>query len=91
MLVLVKQLDMMVYATQDFKINSWRTGSFTKIFNTSIEQGTWLSDWKRGEWVPVYTKNNREEVKNYRPITTLLFIYFYLFYYFATHDELQAE
>ena len=43
----------------------------TRIFNTSIEQGTWLSDWKRGEWVPVYKSNNREEVKNYRPITTL--------------------
>ena len=45
--------------------------SLTRIFNTSIEQGTWLSDWKRGEWVPVYKSNNREEVKNYRPITIL--------------------
>ena len=45
--------------------------SLTRIFNTSIEQGTWLSDWKRGEWVPVNKSNNREEVKNYRPITTL--------------------
>ena len=45
--------------------------SLTRIFNNSIEQGTWLSDWKRGDWVPVYKSNNREEVKNYRPITTL--------------------
>ena len=29
--------------------------SLTRIFNTSIEQKTWLADWKRGEWVPVYT------------------------------------
>ena len=40
----------------------------------SIEQGTWLSDWKRREWVPVYKSNNREEVKNYRPITILLIL-----------------
>ena len=45
--------------------------SLTWIFNTSIEQRTRLSDWKRGEWVPVYKRNNREEVKNCRPITIL--------------------
>lgn len=45
--------------------------SLTRILNTSIEQGTWLSDWKRGEWVPVHKSNNREELKNYRPITVL--------------------
>ena len=45
--------------------------SLTRIFNTSIEQATRLSGWKRGEWVPVYKSNNREEVKNYRPITIL--------------------
>ena len=45
--------------------------SLTRIFNTSIEQGTWLTNWKRGEWVPVYKSNNRENVKKYRPITIL--------------------
>ena len=45
--------------------------SLTRTLNTSIEHGTWLSDWKRGIWVPVYKSNNREEVKNYRPITVL--------------------
>ena len=45
--------------------------SLTRTFNMSIEQGTWLSDWKRGEWVPVYKSNNREEVKNYRPTPIL--------------------
>ena len=45
--------------------------SLTRIFNTSIEQATRLSGWKRGEWVLVYKNNDREEVKNYRPITIL--------------------
>ena len=30
-----------------------------------------MTQWKHGEWVPVFKKEDRQEDKNYRPITVL--------------------
>ena len=43
----------------------------TKLFNMSIGSGQWPEDWKKGEWSPVYKKDDRLDVRNYRPITIL--------------------
>ena len=43
--------------------------SLTSIFNQSITTGVWVTQWKHGEWVPVFKKDDRQEDKNYRPIT----------------------
>ena len=31
----------------------------------------WVTQWKRGEWVPIFKKEDRQIEKNYRPITVL--------------------
>ena len=38
---------------------------------TSISYGSWPQQWKRGEWVPIFKKDDHLNVKNYRPITIL--------------------
>ena len=45
--------------------------SLAGIFNCSIRNGLWVTQWKRGEWVPVFKKDDRQIDKNYRPITVL--------------------
>ena len=45
--------------------------SLTAIFNLSVQQGEWVTRWKRGEWIPVFKNEDRQEVRNYRPITVL--------------------
>ena len=45
--------------------------SLTKIFNTCIDENYWPVEWKRGEWIPVYKKDNPRDVRNYRPVTVL--------------------
>ena len=45
--------------------------SLTNIFNLAINSGEYPSSWKKGEWIPVYKKNERTDKKNYRPITVL--------------------
>ena len=45
--------------------------SLTNIFNLAINSGEYPSSWKKGEWIPVYKKNERTDRKNYRPITVL--------------------
>lgn len=47
--------------------------SFTAILNLSVRvhQGEWVTPWKRGEWIPVFKNEDRQEVRNYRPITVL--------------------
>ena len=47
------------------------TPSLTNLFNFCIRTGEWPSDWKRGEWTPVFKKDKKYIRKNYRPITTL--------------------
>ena len=31
----------------------------------------WVTQWKRGEWVPIFKKGDRQNEKNYRHITVL--------------------
>jgi len=45
--------------------------SLTKIFNKCIEEESWPIEWKKGDWVPVYKKEDHKNVKNYRPVTVL--------------------
>ena len=45
--------------------------SLTTIYNNCIEACYWPSEWKKGEWTPVYKKDSIYEVKNYRPVTLL--------------------
>ena len=45
--------------------------SLTEIFNQSIRNGVWITQWKRGEWVPIFKKEDRQIEKNYRPMTVL--------------------
>lgn len=47
---------------------SW---SLTNIYNKCIECSQWPREWKKGEWVPVFKKEDKLDVKNYRPITVL--------------------
>ena len=44
----------------------------TSLYNNCIEQGTWPSAWKMGEWTPVFKKEDRQDARNYRPITSLV-------------------
>ena len=43
----------------------------TTIFNQCITEKTWLNIWKKGEWIPVFQKEDPLEKTNYRPITVL--------------------
>ena len=43
----------------------------TSIFNQSITKEAWVTQWKHGEWVLVFKKDDRQEDKNYRPFTVL--------------------
>ena len=45
--------------------------SITELYNNCIEQSTWPTKWKKGEWIPVFKRDNRQERTNYRPITVL--------------------
>ena len=45
----------------------------TVIFNQVIQESEWpIKEWKRGESVPVYMKEDLQNVANYRPVTLLL-------------------
>ena len=46
--------------------------SLTMLYNSCIELGKWPCAWKMGEWTPVFKKGDRQEEKNYRPITSLV-------------------
>ena len=43
----------------------------TTLYNTCIDQGEWPEDWKKGEWVPAFKKDDKQIKTNYRPITIL--------------------
>ena len=46
--------------------------SLTTVYNNCIDACYWPSEWKKGEWTPVYKKDSiYETVKNYRPVTLL--------------------
>ena len=44
---------------------------FTKLFNECIRKSEWPQARKKGERYPVYKKDHRTDVRNYRPITLL--------------------
>ena len=41
------------------------------LFNSCINNRAWPSEWKCGEWAPLFKKNDRHSKENYRPITVL--------------------
>ena len=41
----------------------------TGLYNRCIESCDWPLQWKKGDWVPVFKKDNKQDIKNYRPIT----------------------
>ena len=43
----------------------------TTIFNQAIEENRWPSAWKRGEWIPIYKKEDPLDKVNYTPVTVL--------------------
>ena len=43
----------------------------TDPFNSCIHNSVWPSDWKRGDWTPVYKQDDKCFKENYRPITVL--------------------
>ena len=43
----------------------------TVVFNQVIQEREWPKEWKRGEWVSVYKKEDPQNVANYRPVTLL--------------------
>ena len=46
--------------------------SLTRLYNSCIHLGEWPSEWKKGEWTPVFKKGDRQDKLNYRPITSLI-------------------
>ena len=39
------------------------------LYNSCIESCDWPRQWKKGDWVPVFKKGNKQDIKNYRPFT----------------------
>ena len=44
------------------------------LYNRCIESCDWPLHWKKGDWVPVFKKDNKHDIKNYRPVTVLTVI-----------------
>ena len=45
--------------------------SLTNLFNRCIIEGKWPQSWKKGEWVPVFKRDDPLLKENYRPVTVL--------------------
>ena len=45
--------------------------SLTTLFNRCIFEGKWPQSWKKGEWLPVFKRDNPLLKENYKPITVL--------------------
>ena len=43
----------------------------TVIFNQAIQEKEWPKEWKRGEWVRVYKREDPQNLSNYRAVTLL--------------------
>ena len=54
------------------KVASGVAPSLTSLYNNCIKLSQWPTAWKKGEWTPVFKKGDRQEEKNYRPITSLV-------------------
>ena len=44
------------------------------FYNSCIESCEWPLQWKKGDWIPVFKKDNKQDIKNYRPVTVLTVI-----------------
>ena len=42
-----------------------------RLFNMSFQSGTFPASWKTANVVPIYKKNDRQKVSNYRPVSLL--------------------
>ena len=47
------------------------TAPLTILYNKCINEGKWPHLWKKGEWTPVFKRNDPLAKENYRPITVL--------------------
>lgn len=45
------------------------TTPLTNLYNFCISHGTWPCNWKKGEWVPVFKRDDPQDRDNYRPVT----------------------
>ena len=45
--------------------------SLTSIFQNSMAAGTFATQWKRANIVPIHKKNDKQIVSNYRPVSFL--------------------
>ena len=41
------------------------------IFKQCVDTGTFLSEWKKGNIVPIHKKSDKQTLKNYRPVSLL--------------------
>ena len=41
------------------------------LYHSCIANRQWPNNWKRGEWTPVFKKEDPQDCRNYRPITVL--------------------
>ena len=44
------------------------------LYNCCFESCDWPLHWHKGDWVPVFMKDNKQDIKNYRPVTVLTVI-----------------
>ena len=42
------------------------------IFKQALTTGVFPSEWKKGNIVPCYKKGDKQNIKNYRPVSLLL-------------------
>ena len=47
------------------------SSSLAILFNSCINNRKWPSQWKRGEWIPTFKRDDAPAINNYRPITVL--------------------
>ena len=47
------------------------SSSLAILFNSCINNRKWPSQWKRGEWIPTFKRDDAQAINNYRPITVL--------------------
>ena len=45
--------------------------SANTIFKTCLNRGKFPSEWKKGNIVPIHKKDDKQNVKNYRPVSLL--------------------
>ena len=46
-------------------------GTLARLYNTCIQSGTFPSIFKTGKIIPIYKKDNKECIENYRPVSIL--------------------